>query len=132
MDDDDIDETGVLTHPGDWPYKAIYASSGISGDTLLSHLNAYYRSHPTPARNSPNIIHVAGQYVIWRTGKDPMKMPEGREVPPRTYFKQSVVPDVAALAGVLIGMQRIAALSKLVIYDYGEMYNHLTIGRKEL
>jgi hypothetical protein len=43
-----------------------------------------------------------------------------------------VVPDVAALAGVLIGMQRIAALSKLVIYDYGEMYNHLTIGRKEL
>ena len=46
----------------DWPYKIIYASDGISVESLLGHLNNYYHSNPNiPLGRRPNIIHVSGK-----------------------------------------------------------------------
>ena len=51
----------------DWPFKIIYASSGINGQTILSHIQDYYIKYPgIPLNRRPHIIHVAGQYVIVR------------------------------------------------------------------
>lgn len=51
----------------DWPYKIIYASDGISAESLLDHLNNYYRNNLNiPLGRRPNVIHVSGKYVIFR------------------------------------------------------------------
>jgi len=51
----------------DWLYKIIYASEGIEGKTILQHLVEYYSANPQiPITRRPNLIHVAGKYVIFR------------------------------------------------------------------
>ena len=51
----------------DWPYKIIYATNGLTAGTILGHLNDFYARNPTiPTGRRPNVIHVAGQYVIFR------------------------------------------------------------------
>ena len=46
----------------DWPYKVIYANDGISGTTLLEHVNGYHTENPEiPLSLRPNVIHVAGK-----------------------------------------------------------------------
>ena len=54
----------------DWPLKVIYASKGISAKKLFMHLFAFYHLRPHIRINRrPNIIHVAGEYVMLRTAR---------------------------------------------------------------
>jgi hypothetical protein len=94
----------------DWPYKVVYASNGIALHTLMDHLNEFYRLHPNiPVTRRPNIIHVAGLYVIFRLA-EPMTVWDkniGKEISTEagTYYPfvtdpdlQAYIPQVAQMA----------------------------------
>lgn len=112
----------------DWPYKIIYASDGISAETLLGHLANFYDEHPEiPIYRRPNVIHVVGKYVIFRAIKgmsqwnadtnQPEEMEEGR------FYHFTRDPDLQGILWVLQGLQGRAAASTHILYSYGEIIN---------
>lgn len=112
----------------DWPYKVIYASDGIAGDTLLAHVNAYYEANSSiPLYRRPNLIHVAGKYVIFRaiagmsqwdiTTQKYTKLEDGSF---HLYTRDS---DVQGIVWLLDGLQQRATASTHILYNYGELIN---------
>ena len=61
----------IIKNYADWPYKIIYSSDGVDASTAINYLNSFYDSHPEiPIFRRPNLIHVAGKYVIGRISSD--------------------------------------------------------------
>lgn len=74
-----------LTIPNyeDWPFKIIYASRGVSVETLLQSINEFYSENNTiPITKRPNLIHIAGKYNVVRIGPNGGKTRDGRDIPP--------------------------------------------------
>jgi hypothetical protein len=115
----------------DWPYKVVYASDGISSNTISAHLTDFYSRHPDiPLYRRPHVIHVAGKYAILRTvgnmfdaeaqqTGNPSKM-----VPGGFNFNQ-VTPDLQGILWVINGLQENALASAHIFYDYGELINKI-------
>lgn len=114
----------------DWPYKIIYASDGISAQTLLGHLQQFYSENPQiPLGRRPNIIHVSGKYVIFRitddmTVWDPEKQKE-EKLEPGTFFLSTNDPDLQGIVRVLEQLQERATASTHILYAYGEVVNRV-------
>lgn len=114
----------------DWPYKIIYASVGISPESLLGHLNNYYLSNPNiPLGRRPNVIHVSGKYVIfraiagmrvWEADKQ-----ENEELEVGTFRHFTRDPDLQGILWVLDGLQQRATASTHILYSYGEIMNRV-------
>ena len=106
----------------DWPYKVVYASNGVELSTLFGHLQAFYLANPqVPLSRRPNVIHVAGSYVIVKaeagdaignraTGRTPLT--------PGEYVPLDTHPDVQAIARILLHLQLRAALSTHILFTY--------------
>ena len=121
-----------LKNYDDWPYKIIYASSGINGQTILSHIQDYYIQYPDiPLNRRPHIIHVAGQYVL-------VRMTDGMQIVTSSgqSTKNSKVghfelftkdPDLTAIVWVLDNLQQSATASTQILFGYSHMINRVLI-----
>jgi hypothetical protein len=115
----------------DWPYKIIYATEGLSANTILRHLNDYYAANPqVPVSRRPNVIHVAGQYAIFRAESawNAYDRATGESTPLQagTFHVFSDEPDVQAICWVLNGLQERATASTHIIFRYGALIKGLT------
>ena len=114
----------------DWPYKIVYASNGLEGQTILEHVLSFYAEHPDiPINRRPNLIHVAGKYVIFRVVKgmtvksfpgDPGEKPEIG-----TFHLIARDPDLQAIIWALNGLQQKAAASMQIFFSYGDLINKI-------
>lgn len=115
----------------DWPLKIVYASDGISAKTLLMHLLAFYHLRPEiPVHRRPNIIHVAGKYVLLRTTEnmsDPASEHYGTpsKVQQGNYNLITVGADLQGIQWAIQGLQEKALASSFIIFNYGEMINKI-------
>jgi hypothetical protein len=111
----------------DWPYKVIFSTDGIDGDTLLSHTNKFYEKHPEILGcRRPQIIHVAGKYVIMRAVRGmSMKKASGElvQVEPGTYHLITRDPDLQGIVWVLNALQQHATASTEILYSYTDLIN---------
>jgi hypothetical protein len=114
----------------DWPYKVIYASKGLTSDTILGHLNDYYAANAQiPTSRRPNVIHVAGQYVIFRA-KDGMSTHDiatnqSTPLEPGKFYVFATQPDLQAICWVLNGFQEHATASTHILFNYEKLINRL-------
>lgn len=116
----------------DWPYKILYASNGISPEALQQHLEAFFVAHPeVPLERRPNMIHVAGKYLLLRvlpgmtfragsTGH-PLQRPDAG-----TYLMITRTPDVQAIVVALSAIQQHAQSSAHILYAYDELIDKVT------
>ena len=110
----------------DWPYKVIYASDGITLPNLLGSLNEFYNEHPEiPFHKRPNLIHVAGKYVIVRIGKNGGTTRDGTILAPDGFYPMLETTDVLALFKVISEIQGLVAASKYVKYEYSAMLDKI-------
>ena len=113
----------------DWPYKIIYASDGIGADTLSEHLMAFYARHPEiPLSRRPNIIHVAGKYMVIRSEGN--ELLDGNPGPPRGEYSiiagnPEVPPDVQAILWTIDGIQTRAAAATHILFRYDFLINKI-------
>lgn len=110
----------------DWPLKVIYAYEGITLPNLLKSLNEFYDEHPEiPFHKRPNLIHVAGKYVITRVSEDGGTTRDGTVLMPNTFHPVHDPTDVFALLHVLSEIQKLASASKYVKYEYSAVLNQI-------
>ena len=110
----------------DWPFKIVYASNGISVASARAALTAYYEAHPDiPVAKRPNLIHVAGQYVIVRVGEEGSRTPDGIAIAAGTFVVMRASDDVYGLLHAALQIQRIATASKHILYDYGTLLSNI-------
>ncbi|MFC3683102.1 DUF6602 domain-containing protein [Hydrogenophaga luteola] len=114
----------------DWPYKIIYASSGLEGHTILQHVDTYYKENSDiPMSRRPHLIHVAGKYAIFRVIKG-MKLESttgGPDEKPEvgSFCLITRDPDLQAIVWALHGLQQNAAASTEILYLYGDIINNV-------
>jgi hypothetical protein len=114
----------------DWPLKVVYATDGIAWQTLMSHIDEFYRDNPTiPINRRANFIHVAGQYYIAR-GLPGMTVSSRQTGQSRPFGTGEFVaftdhPDLGALAWVMNRLQQNATASSYIIFSYAELTNRL-------
>ncbi len=121
-----------ISNYDDWPYKILYANDGIQGDTLNSHIVSFYTEHPEiPVNRRPNIIHVAGKYVIFRvTSEMVLKSRIGKpdqEIETGAFILETRNPDVQAMVWVLDNLQRHATASNQIFFDYAAILNNVLL-----
>lgn len=121
-----IPQTFSIPNYSEWPYKIIYASNGIHGNTIFAHLNAYYKEHrEIPISRRPDVIHVAGKYTIFqiREGATVMDASTGIETTlsgvAGSFLYSEYSPDVTAIAWVLDDLQLRAVASTHILFKYG-------------
>ena len=109
-----------------WPFKIIYASDGISEETLKMELKEYYRvKGQIPQEKRPDLIHVAGKYYVFkRIPGIEVEFEEGRQ-PLKDIMVSSEDPDVCALAYAIINIQELAFQSKYIIFNYNKILSNL-------
>jgi len=114
----------ILGNYPDWPYKVIYASSGLSAETISEHLNEFFIAHPEiPEERRPNIIHVAGKYIIIRSAGG-----ELLDGVPQERGSFAVVldkPDVHGIIWTVDAIQKRATASAYIIFDYSFILNRV-------
>lgn len=116
----------------DWPYKIIYSCDGIDGANIFMHLIEYYGRNPDiPIHRRPNVIHVAGKYVIFRAAKGhtiynqiTLTNENAKEGEFRLFTTES---DVQAIVWTLDEIQTRATASTHAIFKYHEIFNR-TLG----
>ena len=116
----------------DWPYKIIYASDGIESLTLLNHLNDFYNENShIPLTRRPNVIHVAGKYVIFRILPDmTIKNISGDELQKSEVGKfvaTKIDSDLHAIVWVLDSIQKNATASSHIIFTYSSLLNKVRV-----
>jgi hypothetical protein len=119
-----------LKNYDDWPYKIIYASNGLSAETILSHINAYYVSNPAvPISRRPNVIHVAGKYVIFRADHNMSIYDHATKgtmpLEPGSFHIFSTDPDLQAICWVLNTLQERASASTHIFFRYAELIDRI-------
>lgn len=114
----------------DWPYKVVYASNGLTADTILGHLNDFYTNNPEiPTCRRPNVIHVAGQYAIIKaeSGMSTHDRATNQKtaMEPGTFHVFSTDPDLQAICWVLNGLQERATASTHILFRYVDLIDRL-------
>ena len=106
----------------DWPFKIIYASTGVSLQTLLTTLNEFYVNNPTiPQTHRPNLIHVAGKYNVVRIPSGGGTTRDGTVIPANTFHSQQDNSDVFALVFAIQNIQKHAVASRNILFMYDEI-----------
>ncbi|MBN1364421.1 MAG: hypothetical protein JW976_06425 [Syntrophaceae bacterium] len=122
----------VINDYEEWPFKIIFASAGITPETSLSTINTFYLEHPEiPLYKRPNIIHVAGKYLIIRVGKEGGQTSNGTLLPPNSFFCQTVFPDEFGIPFVISRIQTIATSTNNLIYNFEKIWKNLPLSTKE-
>ena len=116
----------------DWPYKIIYASNGLKGETILKHLVKFYTKNPKiPLNRRPNQIHVAGKYAIFRSveGMKLISPTDGSEIIPEIgpFRLTKRDSDLQAIVFALSGLQQNASASTEILYEYIGLVNNVFV-----
>ena len=114
----------------DWPFKIIYSTDGISLTTLLKHLNAFYEAKPEiPLGRRPNLIHVAGKYVIVRTfDKTILWNPTTKQSRPTEagqFVAATSESDFQGLVAAVDELTKRAITATQLLFDYSHMAHQL-------
>lgn len=90
----------------DWPFKVVYASDGLTGDTIFEHLQAFYAANGgVPESRKVNLIHVAGKYLILRSiGGE--KLNNGRILQKGEFVILGRDPDEQAINCIINALQQ--------------------------
>jgi hypothetical protein len=110
----------------DWPLKIIYASKGIAAPTLMKHLEDFYRGHPEiPMGRRPNIIHVAGAYMILKANRNTVEVDSvtgsKTEISPNSFYCAVNQPDIQAICWTLDGLQQRVVASSHILFSYSHL-----------
>lgn len=110
----------------DWPVKIVYASKGITPDTLLANLNEYYAQNPTiPLNRRPNFIHIAGSCLIARAQEGMViyyrSSGTAEPLPPGTYHLMTTDADLQAITWTLNQLQLNATISTHILFSYNSI-----------
>lgn len=109
----------------DWPYKVVYASDGLAADTILGHLLSYYAAHPEiPESRRPNLIHVAGKYLIFRS-QGAETLDGTRQLKRGEFVILGGSPDVQGILWTIEGIQSRAVAAAQILYSYGFIINRI-------
>jgi len=125
-----LNPMAILEGYDDWPYKIIYASNGLRETTIMKHLNDFYDLNPQiPIFRRPDIIHVAGKYVIFRIKKGmSIKKPDGsnHEIEECKFHSFNTNPDRQAMVWTLDELQKKATATNHINYNYSEIINKIS------
>lgn len=117
-----------ISNYDDWPFKIVFAFDGVSSEITYTTLESFYAENSNiPIFKRPNIIHVAGKYVITRVGGQGGTTIDGTQLEPNSYQLLLSHPDEYGIPFVIASIQEIAAASDHVIYNYGELINKLPL-----
>lgn len=103
----------------DWPFKVIYASSGISAEALMQTFNDYVSANKVGVEMRPNLIHVSGQYSIFRVGPSGGRY-NGKILKPNSHHLIENA-DAYSLVYAISNIQQIASSARDVIFDYHDL-----------
>lgn len=107
----------------DWPFKVIYASDGLGADTILGHLHAFYLTHPNiPESRKPNLIHVAGKYLIFRSQGTEI-LDGNRKLNKGEFVILGGSPDIQAIVWTIDGIQSRASAAAYILFRYDFIVN---------
>ena len=115
----------------DAPYKIVFAYDGINADTVVSHIsNFYIQNADVPRTRRPNIIHVLGKYVIFRTTPgmtviNPDGQPDAIQPQVGQFKTFNTSPDVSAIGWMLPDLQKEAFVSNHLFFKYDELQNEI-------
>ena len=114
----------------DWPYKIIYASDGLAPETIMGHLNEFYKTNlDIPISRRPNIIHIAGKYVIFRI-REGMSItnPDGTNeaVENGNFHLINTNPDMQAMIWTLDELQKLATATNHINFNYSAIINKIS------
>lgn len=120
----------------EWPLKVVYASAGISPETLLSHVREFYSTNCNiPTDRRVDIIHVAGSCFISRVKKGAtikhMLTGIEEEIHEDNFRLFTTKPDVQAILWVLNILQKRASTSSHVLYTYDKMIERVLVPLEE-
>lgn len=109
-----------------WPYKIIYASDGISAESISKALLNFYSNNDVPINKRPNFIHVLGKYIFILT-EEGDKTRDGTVLISGTYHLQTKHPDAFAIPFVISRLQNIAESSNHIITTYNWLPDKLPL-----
>ena len=110
----------------DWPFKIIYASKGVGIKTAVETIENFYQNHSDiPDWKKPNMIHVAGNYVIAKIPSNGAKDPTGKELKPNSFHAMPEFSDAYGLLKAAIGIQNVASISSRVFYNYSNLFKNM-------
>ena len=113
----------------DFPFKIVFASSGVGKTTLSRHLDNYYIDNPNiPQECRPSIIHVLGKFVLVRVSQDMQaRESDGSVAKNQTqvgdYRWFDTQSDLSAMLFVFSRLQSNAFLAQQMIWKYDIMIN---------
>ena len=113
----------------DFPFKIVFASSGVGKTTLSRHLDNYYIDNPNiPQECRPSIIHVLGKFVLVRVSQDMQaRESDGSVAKNQTqvgdYRWFDTQSDLSAMLFVFSRLQSNAFLAQQMIWKYDNMIN---------
>ncbi|MDR3504569.1 MAG: hypothetical protein P4L79_18535 [Legionella sp.] len=126
-----LSPTYTIKNYEDWPAKIIYASKGITPNTLLDHLNEYYTTNSAiPLGRRPNYIHVSGSCFIARIKEGSYITKVGTEGVERptigTYYLTTDSPDLQGILWTLNTLQGYATWSTHINFSYSDIINKIS------
>lgn len=114
-----------LPYIEDWPYKIIYATDGINPETAWETIEEFYQDNSNiPTIKRPNIVHVAGKYVLIRARKNE-KTRDGKIIPENAFNCTRDTTDVFGLMWTIFNIQRIALSQSHILYSYIEIIDRI-------
>jgi Domain of unknown function (DUF6602) len=116
-----VNPRAIISEYDDWPYKIIFAPSGESADKIWDALTDYFAKHATRIFASPNLVHVAGKYSIFRTGTEPSQFVDGKVVPPFTWIEEADPTDASPFGRVIVEIQQRLSASRHILFDYNQV-----------
>jgi hypothetical protein len=120
----------TISNYADWPFKVIYATDGIAGETLFEHLNCFYKANPNiPIERRPNHIHVLGKHLFIRgtvtSFVRDVKSGTDRKIALGEYWGTAYKSDLHGIAWTLSQLQENAAASSHINFSYVQMMNKI-------
>ena len=110
-----------------WPFKIIYASDGVSMETMSKTIKQFYLDNPNiPIHKRPDLIHVAGKYVFIRI-REGAATRDGTKLEPNTFHCQDHYPDEFGIPFTVIEIQGIAAASDHLLHQYDVIIDKLPL-----
>ena len=113
----------------DFPFKIVFASSGVAKRTLYRHLYNYYIDNPNIVQQCrPSIIHVLGKFILIRISSDmQVRESDGSVVKNQTqvgdYRWFDTQSDLSAMLFIFSRLQSNAFLAQQMIWNYDNMIN---------
>jgi hypothetical protein len=116
----------------DWPYKIIYAPTGISQESLSNHLKDFYNSNPDiPQGRRPNLIHVGGSYLFSRVvlGMDIWDEDQQKNLDLEigSWYSNVHHPDLTALLWTINEIQIRVQTSSHILFSYNDLLRNVLV-----